>query len=440
MRVVPQPQEREPLIRDVHERAGHVGIRKTLSLLTPHYWWVGLSADVQRLVGQCAACTRVKAAFNAKHPTLRPLPIKGLFYRWGIDFAGPLPLSTRGHKYVLVMVEHFSKHIVLVPTKDKEPETVAEAFTEQVLTVFGACAEVVTDRGGEFGGTFQDLLDRSLIDHRATSAHHPQANGLSERIVGVVKQALRKWCLGHASEQWDVYLPWVAMGYRFSAQASLAGFSPYQLLYGREPVVPGAIRVALEEPLDIDRPDRLVTLVAQRAQLFRKWMPMAMSNLQIAQHRDTLRYATTRSGAWKPHLIQYGVGDYVYLQRETLNTLDSSAGPHILRVKGVRQTGVLELEGADARTVRVHMERCAPCHRVDIDPSQDPRLARPTVGLACTRCRHADGEDSMLLCDGCGAGWHLQCLTPALAAVPDGDWFCPRCIGGRALFNAEAAQ
>jgi hypothetical protein len=47
------------------------------------------------------------------------------------------------------------------------------------------------------------------------------------------------------------------MGYNFNAQASLAGFSPYQLLFGREPVVSEAIKVALDEALDLDMPERL---------------------------------------------------------------------------------------------------------------------------------------------------------------------------------------
>jgi hypothetical protein len=150
------------------------------------------------------------------------------------------------------MVEHFSKTVVLVPIRDKEPATVAEAFTTEVLTRYGAPAEVVTDRGGEFGGVFQEGLDASSVDHRATSAYHSQANDLSERIVQVVKRALRKWCLGHPAEEWDVYLPWVAMGYNFSMQAAQGGFSPYQLLHGRAPVVPGTVRAAVAEPLNLD--------------------------------------------------------------------------------------------------------------------------------------------------------------------------------------------
>lgn len=77
---------------------------------------------------------------------------------------------------------------------------------------------------------------------------------------------------------------------------------------------------------------------------------MALGNLQIAQHRDTLRYAKTRSGAWKPSLVQFAVGAFVYLQREMLDTLDTREGDRILRVRAVTEDGVLELEGSDAWT------------------------------------------------------------------------------------------
>jgi hypothetical protein len=125
--------------------------------------------------------------------------------------------------------------------------------------------------------------------------------------------------------------------------------------------------------------------------------------------------------------VQYAVGDYVYLQREMLDTLDTRAGARILRVRLVTDSGVLELEGADVRTVRVHMERRAPCHRADIDRRVDLRAAVPPPDFACTRCRKSSRAARMLLCDGCGKGWHLECLSPPLSEVPDGDWFCKRC-------------
>ena len=49
------------------------------------------------------------------------------------------------------------------------------------------------------------------------------------------------------------------------------------------------------------------------AEYFRKAMPMALENLAIAQHRDTLRYARIRSGIYRPKFWRFKVGDYVYL-------------------------------------------------------------------------------------------------------------------------------
>ena len=53
---------------------------------------------------------------------------------------------------------------------------------------------------------------------------------------------------------------------------------------------------------------------------------MALENLAIAQHRDTLRYARIRSGAYRPQLRRFRIGDYVYLQREAPTILDVKVG------------------------------------------------------------------------------------------------------------------
>jgi hypothetical protein len=41
-------------------------------------------------------------------------------------------------------------------------------------------------------------------------------------------------------------------------------------------------------------------------------MPMAMENMSIAQHWDTLRYAHTWGGNYKPKVRQFDFGDFVY--------------------------------------------------------------------------------------------------------------------------------
>jgi len=46
--------------------------------------------------------------------------------------------------------------------------------------------------------------------------------------------------------------------------------------------------------------------------------------------------------------------------------------------------------------------------------------------VCCTLCGGDHDEVNLVLCDCCDNGFHTKCI--GLAAVPAGDWFCPRCI------------
>jgi len=83
----------------------------------------------------------------------------------------------------MIMIEHFSKWVELVALSNKSSHSTSQAFLQQVLSRFGACAECFTNQGLEFRGEFQVLFDHALIDHRRTSKDHPQVDGLVERMV-----------------------------------------------------------------------------------------------------------------------------------------------------------------------------------------------------------------------------------------------------------------
>ena len=134
-------------------------------------------------MGRCEVCDRIRSSFNTLSPQLKPLPIMGLGCRWSLDFAGPLLPTSQGAKYVLVMVEHFSKWIELVALPQNSSELAATAFLDGVLARFGAPAKVLTDQGREFLGAFEELCMQALIDQRTTSRDHPEADGLVERVV-----------------------------------------------------------------------------------------------------------------------------------------------------------------------------------------------------------------------------------------------------------------
>eukprot|EP00873_Tetraselmis_striata_P029125 jgi/Tetstr1/449389/TSEL_003898.t1 len=368
-REVPKPEERPDAIRRVHASIGHLGRDRTYQVLARHFVWPGMHKDVGAMVKQCRACDRVKASFNQKHDRLKPMPLFGLFYRFSVDSAGPLPTSSEGHKYVIVIVEHFSKWIELVPVRDLEATTTAKAFHERVLARYGAPVEVVTDIGTEYQGAFREQLERHGIQPVDIPPGHPQANGMAERIVQVLKVALRKVVPTLGTASWHSWMPVIEFGYRVSKQAT-TGYSPYFLLFGRDHVAPDHVRALLEKPVDMDNDIAVINLITQRADMLRAAMPKAFERALQAQQRDVVRYRKVRRGDVQPRRHRFEIGSYVYVAQPPLNTLDVRTARTILRVVEILESGWLRLSGSDGNEIQVHMDNCAPCHLSNLVPAR----------------------------------------------------------------------
>ena len=435
VRMVPPVGDRMGVIDSAHRMGGHFGVRRTTHLLLASYWWQGILADVAKVVKQCAICDRQGARFDQPTTELQPLPIRGLFFRWGVDTSGPYAVTRRGNRYIMHAIEHFSALLVVEPMPSKEARDTAYAFQHGVLERFGACAEVLTDNGGEYMGEFQQMLTANFIDHPHTSPNHPQANGLAERSVGTVKRALRAHCEDTLNiTTWDEKLPFVSLAYNCSIQQS-SRCSPYQLVYARTPVFPSS---AAQEAMRQVLPDFEVTGVRaqqaaaasllQRAAYLRQVLPIIASNLSIMQHRDAKRYALVRSGGWYPQLRKFTEGDYVYVRRPNqLSTLQIPAKQLILRVMQAKPSGAVMLQGRCGCIVRNHIRNLSRCHLPHIDGTLHPELARPEASLTCEKCGVPDDDVVLLLCDICSMGWHGYCLQPPLLGPPKGDWICPNC-------------
>jgi len=117
--MVPPPHERPSLIQKVHSKLGHFGVKHTYSLLAPHYHWRGMYDQVQNVIARCEQCDRVKTSFSSQQLTLSPLLIQGMFYHWSCDLTRELPHTFRGNVYIMILIEHFSKWVKLVPLPDK---------------------------------------------------------------------------------------------------------------------------------------------------------------------------------------------------------------------------------------------------------------------------------------------------------------------------------
>ncbi len=125
------------------------------------------------------------------------------------------------------------------------------------------------------------------IDHRLITPGHPEANGLAERIVQVLKKALRKYVLIHGVAAWPEHLPTIEFGYRTSPQRSTR-FSPYFLVYWRQPTYPAQIRAMLDgAQVDVTNDSAMFLLITHRAQILRDVMPLAHNNVKRYDFRES---------------------------------------------------------------------------------------------------------------------------------------------------------
>ena len=123
-----------------------------------------------------------------------------------------------------------------------ETECVAEALVEMFSRV-GVPDEMLMDCGSQFTSEIMKEVARLLsLQQLTTSAFHAQCNGLVERSHATLKQMLQRMC-AERPKDWDRYLPALLFAVREVPKESL-GFSPFELLYGRN--VPGPMAILRE--------------------------------------------------------------------------------------------------------------------------------------------------------------------------------------------------
>ena len=164
------------------------------------------------VIKACLSCARLQESGKE----LRPLPIQGMGYRWGLDFVvGPLETKSSSNSWVMVCIEHFTTWLELIPLPSKSSKNFARGLLRGVLSRYGVLEEILTDQGIEFMGESQTLLQNNEITHRLASREHPRSDGLAERMVQTMKRALRKCLLDGGGIDWDELLPYISCG-RFS--------------------------------------------------------------------------------------------------------------------------------------------------------------------------------------------------------------------------------
>ena len=277
----------------------HPGKTQMVASFSRSWFWPGYARDIQRFVRNCHTCNSTSILRERKQGLLHPLPIPDRPWREiGMDFIGPFQVSPRKKQWVLVIIDRLSKGTILIPCTSHEPAYIVDQFLRYYYPRHGIPEGITSDR--EFVNQFWKRLTSILgINHRRSTAYHPETDGATERQNQEVKQLLRK--LAHTGYSWDQKLPLVEFALH-NRTATSTGVSPFFFSHGYN-----------FEPLPTHdnlrhtdtSPPAQAEAVVKRIQDINSW---AQANLAVQQQSQE-SYANVHHN---PHPL-YRVGDRVWL-------------------------------------------------------------------------------------------------------------------------------
>ena len=369
-RVVPQ-RMRQAVMHEYHAtpQAGHFAFDKAYHRLSNDFYWPGMAAEFYNFCINCQEC----GAFNHKPNTISTRNLPGHLVnlpavsrpseRVAMDIHGPYP-EVKGFKYMLVITDHFSRFVWLAPLKSQSANEIADTYLKIFLQHGILPSQILTDRGSGFDQTLARLITSAWgIKKKATTAYHPQCNGMPERFNQTLSAMFSKVLENH-QENWLDYIPSLAFAYNVALHPSIK-VAPVTAMFGIPPVSP-LIATLGRKANDPAFPSPEAAQEARLARMEEVWEIVRTADRK-AKQRQKYQYDKKHDGS-----IKYKVNDKVWLFTPHLNRdrtlkgqkrslLSLWAGPYI--VTEVHADGVnYKLKNARGRTTQqwVHVHRLKP--------------------------------------------------------------------------------
>ena len=298
------PQSLVPrVLHEVHGNptSGHFGTQRTLYRAESNCYWPFMHTDIVEFCKTCITCE----SFRAPNPGHRaPLHNISTDHPLQMVFAdiAELPTSRNGFRYILVVVDHFSKYTNIYAMKNQTAQSVAKHLFEDYVTEHGVPEILHTDQGRQFESRLiQDLCQKLNIQKSRSSPYHPQGAGIVERANRVIKEQLAKYMTDQGGD-WDTHIHQVQLAYNTSTHAS-TGLTPYFIMHGREARIPASITCPVYTPAYDSLPEYVTNLSTRLKTAFQ----YVQQHTKVAQHRQKSDYDA------KERTIKYTPGDLVWL-------------------------------------------------------------------------------------------------------------------------------
>lgn len=163
-------------IKRVHDQ-GHFGVKKMTESLSKDYYISNLT-KLEDFIRCCILCVLAEKKKGKREGVLTPIP-KGdqPLQTYHVDHLEPMNATEKLYRYLLVVVNGFSKFVWIYPTKTTSAKEVLSRLKEQ-QKIFRNPTRIITDRGSAF--TFPDFKEycaEEQIEHVLITNGVPRGNG-----------------------------------------------------------------------------------------------------------------------------------------------------------------------------------------------------------------------------------------------------------------------
>ena len=199
-----------------------------------------------RTVKPALSARKLKVGKPIHHAPLGTIAAGAPFEILAIDLMGPLPTTSSGNSYIMVVIDYYTKWMEAFPLKHIHASDVAKKLVKEVFFRYGTPEHIHTDQGPQFEShLFQELCSLMDIHKTRTTPYHPQCDGLVERSNRTIQNILRTR-VNASQKDWDTYLPSTVFAYNTSVH-SVTEYTPYFLMFGREARTPLHLMFPLPE-------------------------------------------------------------------------------------------------------------------------------------------------------------------------------------------------
>ncbi|RVE74756.1 hypothetical protein OJAV_G00024780 [Oryzias javanicus] len=230
------PKEFVPMVlRSLHDESGHLGMDKTIELIRDRFYWPKMGAEVEQYIKNCGRCITRKA-LPQRAALLHHITSQGPLDLICIDFLSLEP-DSQGFANILVVTDHFTRYAQAFPAKDQKATKVAKILCERYFVHYGLPARIHSDQGRDFESKLiKDLLTMLGIRKSRTSPYHPQGDPQPERFNRTLLSMLGTLDPKHKLK-WSQQISHLVHAYNCTPNDA-TGYSPYQLMFGREARLP----------------------------------------------------------------------------------------------------------------------------------------------------------------------------------------------------------